>query len=33
MIKDLGKRIEAKIVKMQGMFTKDLGELENKQTE
>ena len=33
MIQDLGKRMEAKIEKMQGMFNKDLGELKNKQTE
>ena len=33
MIQDLGKRIEAKIEKMQKMFTKDLEELKNKQTE
>ena len=33
MIQDLGKRIEAKIEKMQEMFTKDLEELKNKQTE
>ena len=32
MIQDLGKRIEAKIEKMQKMFTKDLEELKNKQT-
>ena len=31
MIQDLGKRIEAKIEKMQEMFTKDLEELKNKQ--
>ena len=30
---DLGKRTEAKIEKMQEMFTKDLEELKNKQTE
>ena len=33
MIQDLEKRIEAKIKKMQEMFTKDLEELKNKQTE
>ena len=33
MIQDLGKRVEAKIEKMQEMFTKDLEELKNKQTE
>ena len=33
MIQDLGKRMEAKIEKMQEMFTKDLQELKNKQTE
>ena len=33
MIKDLRKRIEAKIEKMQEMFNKDLDELKNKQTE
>ena len=33
MIKDLGKRMEAKIEKMQEMFNKDLEELKNKQTE
>ena len=32
MIKDLGKRMEAKIEKMQEMFNKDLEELKNKQT-
>ena len=32
MIQDLGKRMEAKIEKMQEMFTKDLEELKNKQT-
>ena len=31
MIQDLGKRIEAKIEKMQEMFNKDLEELKNKQ--
>ena len=31
MIQDLGKRIEAKIEKMQEMFIKDLKELKNKQ--
>ena len=33
MIQDLGKRIEAKIEKMQEMFNEDLEELKNKQTE
>ena len=33
MIQDLGKRIEAKIEKMQELFNKDLEELKNKQTE
>ena len=33
MIKNLGKRMEAKIEKMQEMFNKDLEELKNKQTE
>ena len=33
MIQDLGKRMEAKIEKMQEMFHKDLEELKNKQTE
>ena len=33
MIQDLGKRMEAKIEKMQEMLTKDLEELKNKQTE
>ena len=33
MIQDLGKRMEIKIEKMQEMFTKDLEELKNKQTE
>ena len=33
MIQDLGKRMEAKIEKMQEMFTKDLEELKNKQTQ
>ena len=32
MIQDLGKRMEAKIKKMQEMFNKDLEELKNKQT-
>ena len=32
-IQDLGKRMEAKIEKIQEMFTKDLEELKNKQTE
>ena len=31
MIHDLRKRMEAKIEKMQEMFTKDLGGLKNKQ--
>ena len=31
MIQDLGKRMEAKIEKMQEMLTKDLEELKNKQ--
>ena len=31
MIQDFGKRMEAKIDKMQEMFTKDLQELKNKQ--
>ena len=33
MIQDLRKRMEAKIEKMQEMFSKALEELENKQTE
>ena len=33
MIQDLGKRMEAKIEKMQEMFNKDLEKLNNKQTE
>ena len=33
MIQDLGKRMEAKMEKMQEMFNKDLEELKNKQTE
>ena len=33
MIQNLGKRTEAKTEKMQEMFTKDLEELKNKQTE
>ena len=33
MIQDLGKRMEAKIKKMQEMVNKDLEELKNKQTE
>ena len=33
MIQDLGKRMEAKIEKMQEMFNKDLEELKNKQTQ
>ena len=32
MIPDLGKRMEAKIEKMQEMFNKDLEELKNKNT-
>ena len=32
-IQDLGKRMEARIEKMQAMFNKDLEELKNKQTE
>ena len=32
MIQDCGKRMEAKIKKMQEMFNKDLEELKNKQT-
>ena len=32
-IQDLGKRMEVKIEKMKEMFTKDLEELKNKQTE
>ena len=32
-IQDLGKRMEAKFEKMQEMFTKDLKELKNRQTE
>ena len=31
MIQDLGKRMEAKIEKMQEMLTKDLEEVKNKQ--
>ena len=31
MIQDLGKRMEAKIEKMQKMFNRDLEELKNKQ--
>ena len=31
MIQDLGKRMEAKIERMQEMFNKDLEELKNKQ--
>ena len=31
MIQDLGKRMEAKIKKMQEMFNRDLEELKNKQ--
>ena len=30
MIQDLGKRMQAKITKMQEMFNKDLEELKNK---
>ena len=33
MMQDLGKRMEAKIEKMQEVFNKDLEELKNKQTE
>ena len=33
MIQDLGKRMEARIEKMQEMFKKDLQKLKNKQTE
>ena len=33
MIQDLGKRMEAKIEKIQEMFTEDLEEQQNKQTE
>ena len=33
MIQDLRKRMEVKIEKMQEMFTKDLEEIKNKQTE
>ena len=33
MIQDLRKRMEAKIEKMQEMFTKDVQELKDKQTE
>ena len=33
MIQDLRKRMEAKTEKIQEMFTKDLEELKNKQTE
>ena len=33
MIQDLGKRMEARIEKMQKMFNKDLEELKNKQTD
>ena len=33
MIQDLRKRMEAKIEKIQEMFTKDLEELEDKQTD
>ena len=32
-IQDLGKKMEAKIEKMQEMFNKDLEELKDKQTE
>ena len=31
MIQDLGKRMEAKVEKMQEVFTKDLEDLKNKQ--
>ena len=31
MIQDLGKRMKPKIERMQEMFTKDLGEVKNKQ--
>ena len=33
MIQDLRKRMEAKTEKMQDMFTKDLKELKNRQTD
>ena len=33
MSQDLGKRMQAKMEKMQEMFNKDLEELKNKQTE
>ena len=33
MIQDLGKRMQAKMEKMQEVFNKDLEELKNKQTE
>ena len=33
MIQDLGKRMEAKIEKIQEMFNKELEELKNKQTD
>ena len=33
MIQDVGKRMEAKVEKMQEMFNKDLGELKNKPSE
>ena len=33
MIQDLGKRMEAKMEKMQEVFNKDLEDLKNKQTE
>ena len=33
LIQDLGKRMEAKIVKMQEMFNKDLEELKNRHLE
>ena len=33
MIQDLRKRMEAKTEKMQDMFTKDLQELKNRQTD
>ena len=33
MIQNLGKRMEVKIEKIQEMFTKDLEEIKNKQTD
>ena len=33
MVQDLGRRMEAKIEKIQEIFNKDLEELKNKQTE